>query len=155
MVIIMLKKFSFSLESVLNVRRMKEEKYEKEFSKAIMELEQERNTLKELENRVCEKQLELRMISQNPFSSDKILLFEHFLEHLEQDVEKQVKRIEKVSNDVEIKRLQLIEATKDKKIIDKLKDKEYARHHDEVNRQERTILDEIAVTRYLRDTLHK
>ena len=143
------------MQSVLNVRQMKEEKCEKEFSKAIMELEKERNNLKELENRLREKQLELRAVSQNPFSADQILLFEHFLEKLERDVAKQVSRIEKISTVVENKRLKLIEATKDTKIIDKLKDKEYKRHTNDANMQERTALDEIAITRYLRDTMHK
>jgi len=48
------------------------------------------------------------------------------------------------------KRRDLAEATKQLRVIEKLRERQWQRHLTEVKREEQTISDEIAITRYLR-----
>ncbi|MCB1195773.1 flagellar export protein FliJ [bacterium] len=149
----MFKKFSFKLQNVLNLKTMLEEKAEKAFSTAIIEFERERSLLTEMEKKVREKQVELKALATKPFSSAHALQFEQFIEKLDREIIKQIKKIEHAEKNVEIKRLHLLEATKDKKIIEKLCEKEFEKYSKEINLLERNVLNDIAVTRYYRNTM--
>jgi flagellar biosynthesis chaperone FliJ len=52
--------------------------------------------------------------------------------------------------ELEVKRARLAEAWKRLRAIEKLRDKQWARHCEEVRREERTVGDEVAVNLYVR-----
>ena len=77
-----------------------------------------------------------------------VFLYLPFIEQLSKDIEKQKKNVLELENDVEQKRLDLVEATKKKKTLEKLKEKGLKAYKEEITKNEQEFLNEVAVNRY-------
>jgi flagellar FliJ protein len=62
--------------------------------------------------------------------------------------------IEKKSEELEAMRLELVEAQKDRKIMEKLKERDYTDYQNEVKAVEQKQLDEMAVLKFKPGALH-
>ena len=71
-----------------------------------------------------------------------------FKQKIEERIEKQIELIEKTKEELEVLRQELLEAQKDRKIMENLKERDYNSYKEELMRIEQKELDEVAVLRY-------
>ena len=84
-------------------------------------------------------------------SIDRLLLFEYRIDLVKQQLEVQKNDLEKQQAQVSIKRQQLVKASKDRKVMDKLKEQQNAAYAKFLDKKEMAMLDEIAVLSHERN----
>ena len=140
--------YNFNLESVLNHRKLIEENLQKELAILRLSRVDEREKLgkyKESRSKFLE---ELKRKQEEGTTISDVFLYLPFIEQLSKDIEKQKKNVLELENDVEQKRLDLVEATKKKKTLEKLKEKGLKAYKEEITKNEQEFLNEVAVNRY-------
>jgi flagellar FliJ protein len=78
----------------------------------------------------------------------ELLRHSDYLEFLRERILSQIKTIKKVIEDIEHKREELIDASKEKKIIETLKEQQYKKFRETVEEWERKRLDEFGTINY-------
>ena len=142
--------YNFNLESVLSHRKLVEENLQKELAVLRLSLVDEKEKLrnyKESRSRLLE---ELKRKQREGTTISDVFLYLSFIEQLSKDIEKQKKNVLKLENDVEQKRQDLVEATKKKKTLEKLKDKGLKAYKQEMTKDEQEFMNEVAVNRFSR-----
>jgi len=82
---------------------------------------------------------------------NEILMYHTYLNHLSLDIDSQRKRVIEAMERFNEKREYLIEATKERKIVEKVVEKGKKGMFDDANREEKKVMNETAQNRYLRD----
>ncbi|MCX7904174.1 MAG: flagellar export protein FliJ [Caloramator sp.] len=139
-------KFNFKLQKVLEFKETYEEKKKEEFSLELRNFYEQEKRLKEL------KEEKERTIN-NPPKFKMILDYQGFyryLELLDRRIEKQAHVLNEAKERLEKARQELIKATKDRSIIEKLKEKAYEEFLEEQNKKEQRLNDDYALYLYLR-----
>ncbi len=144
------KKYSFSLENVLNHRINVAQERERVFALAMQSLISERKKLRDIKAEIDKEFRELSLVETGSFSSDDFIGYRKYIEHLENLKFQQEEKITQAHAVVEAEREKLIEATKNKKVLERLKEKGMKRYLADINRLEQIELDEIAVLKYER-----
>jgi len=121
----MSKAFNFSLQKVLDVRKHTEDQHSIELGKSQRKLNKEQQKLTELNQN---KQKALENDSLGSASSVEISLMElkvtnQYIEQINTEIVKQKSQITKSSKNVEKNREELLDAVKDKKVVELLKDR--------------------------------
>lgn len=143
-----MKKFKFRLNTVLKVKQKKEDSLKTELVglKKILELETSR--LNKLKNDKLACQKELKQLRSKDIDINKLALYEYYLEALKQKIANQTSRVEGCKVAVGEKKAELLEASKEKKAVEKLHDKRYSEYLSDVQSAEQKIFDEISTVRY-------
>jgi len=144
------KKFAYDLEPVLKVRSIKEKKEQEKFA----EKQREYLTEKEREEAIARdkknKEEDLRNVFKRGPISDfsKVLNRKAHLEVLKDDLEKQIEKVIETSRVLEEQRAKLIVAMKDKKIMEKHRERKVEEYNKLMLQLETKFLDEIATERF-------
>jgi len=121
-----------------------EDKARREFGKAIQELEEQRKIVKELNHQL------VQLINDIAVRRKKILTVQHFIQdiHFEGLLRRKIKAqkaaISAAIDRVEEKRVQMIKARKDRKILEKLKNRKLDEFRKLLNKEEFKFADEVA-----------
>ena len=148
--------FTFKLEPVLKLRKRTEERLQIELAELKLSYEREKEKLKELihtKNR-CERDIREKYGKEETTLSE-VLLYIHYLEKLKMDIEQQEQLLRKIEGQVEDKRNELLKASQERKIIEKLRENSEREYREAENRKERVFLDEIATNKFIRKTLSR
>ena len=140
--------YNFNLESVLRHRKLVEENLQKELAILRLSLVDEREKLRNFKESRSKFLEELKRKQEEGTTISDVFLYLPFIEQLSKDIEKQKKNILKLENDVEQRRLDLMEAAKKKKALEKLKDKGLKAYKQEMIKTEQEFLNEVAVNRF-------
>jgi flagellar protein FliJ len=145
------KNFKYNLRTVLKVREIFEKQEKEKFNKAEKEYREEIRKEKEIKDkkRSQEDQLASKLVGEmKDFTS--IMNRHAYLRKMKVDVEKQVEKREESEQKKEEQRERLIQAVKDRKILEK--DREHKRKDwgKVMNREEIKFLSDIANTAYVR-----
>ena len=117
-----MKRFSFSLQKVLQLRKFREDECKIELGKAI-------GTLTEIENNINAAASSRRLAALERFSAaDDMFTWDNYIIRLDQEVEKLMKDAAKAELVVEEKRGLYLEASQELKAIEKLKEKKEKEH---------------------------
>lgn len=149
-----MKKFQFKLETVLKVKEKKEEQLKRELMKLqAMKIEQEQilKLIEQEKNGAMKDKAREKGAGTDIMS---IVLFEKYLNSLRLQIsitEKNIKELENLSDE---KRTEVVEASREKKIFEKLKEKHRDIFNKIVENNEQKQLDEIAVSKYNRKEQH-
>lgn len=136
--------YKFSLEKVLEWRLNTEKETAKKFAIKQSELTYQEEVLNKLidqyENIKKEvlKKINIRDLKQEHLLKQKI----------EDKIEEQIELIKNIEKQAEELRLELLEAQKNRKIMEKLKEKDYNKYMDHLMSEEQKHLDEMAVLRF-------
>lgn len=145
-----MKKFKFKLETVLKVKIRMEEERQRQLQKA----EQSRNeTRVELERRETELTTALADCQQSLRRKfDRYLARDYYdyLQWLERRRREAASYLEQCEREVETARRLLVEATRERKILDKLKEQAYQAYRAEELKTEISFLDELGTGRFVR-----
>lgn len=135
----------FELEQVLNYRREIEKVRKLDFVSAKLELEHANNVLDQHESHVdeltkefCTRQTELNSI-------EEMRRYIDFFARKRDDIKNQKERIDLLGNIMSDRRDELLDATRDKKVLESLKEKKAREFRLEMAQKERTFLDEISI----------
>ena len=139
-----MKSYKFSMEKVLELRTNKEKTSMEYFASMQRDLMKEKSKLLELEREEDSIKLKSNQCK-NIIDLRQLYLCK---EWLEKKIQAQLKRIEESIQNLEKARQELISAQKDRKIIEKLKEKDYASYQDNEKLVEQKNLDEVAVLKY-------
>ncbi|MCL1924806.1 MAG: flagellar export protein FliJ [Defluviitaleaceae bacterium] len=140
-------KFKFELQPILGFKEQVENQKELEFAKTLNIVAKERE---KLEGLFAEKDSSLKKFKGEvcPVGGSKLLPTEfirlnNYIEHLKKCIERQKDVLMKAELILEQKRLALIEASKERKTLDKLKENKFEEHLFEEKQSEQKIIDEV------------
>jgi flagellar FliJ protein len=135
----------FELEQVLSYRREIEKVRKLDFVSAKLELEHANDVLNQQESHVdeltkefCTRQTELNSI-------EEMRRYADFFARKREDIKNQKERIDQLGSVMNDKRDNLVDATRDKKVLESLKEKKAQEFRLEMAQKERAFLDEISI----------
>lgn len=136
---------SFKLQQVLSYRGEIEKLRKQEFASAKQGLDQAYDELTRDEDKVnclteefCNRQQELDCI-------DEMRMYSDFFARKREEIKNQKSRVEELDRVMNERRDDLIEATKDKKVLESLKQKKADELRQEMKQKENDFLDEISI----------
>lgn len=144
------KRFEYDLESVLKVRGIKEKKEQEKFAEKKRVYLKEKQKEDEIKDNKSTKENELRKIFKRGPISDfaKVMRRKAHLEVLKDDLDEQVEKVIEASKILEEQRARLVEAVKDKKIMEKHKERKLDEYNKLMLELELKFMDEIATERF-------
>lgn len=137
-------RFRFRLQGVLRFRDAQEESKKREFGATLGHLTHEEARYNKIVNEfdrhddLREKSGKGKILARNLISN---FYYYRFLERKKSD---QLKTIEKAQEAVDEKRVELVEATKKKKTLERLKERRLEEYNKEVLKEEQALIDESA-----------
>ena len=145
-------KFTFKLQAALDHRRFIEDNLKRELSEIRRELKSAEELLTQMIDKELSTREQLQCEQAHGLSSDQVVAYHAYLNRLSTKIESQREEIASISERLIKKQDEVVEAMKNRKILEKLKDKDKARFNADVQRIERNFIDEIAVTQFARKT---
>ncbi len=140
--------FKFRMQSFLGVKEKIEDQKKLEYGKALKKLDDERNLLKEL----CDKKENLIYSIRNSIHSgirpEELRRYNSFLDYIKRKIEDQKNVVKKAEEFAENKRLELVEAMKERKMLDVIKENDKIEYNKEQLLKEQKIVDEIVSYQY-------
>jgi flagellar protein FliJ len=140
--------FKFKLQSILEYRLNMEEKILNEFSDVKRYLEEQKAVLKAL---ISERESlinDLRNMQRDTMRADDIATLVHYVENIRSKEKEQKNVIHEAKAQVEDKRKVLMEAVKNRKVMENLRDKHADAYQKNFNEMEQKNSDEMSVLKY-------
>lgn len=131
-----MKKFKFRLQTLLNIREARERQVQYELAKIVSLQNLEREKQADLRRRIDEqKELFGDKLKKGGFSAAEALLFERFVDVSLRAIGTAEERIRSMEPQIQEVRSRLIEASRERKVVEKLRERRRAQHAYEVNRE--------------------
>ena len=150
-----MKKFRFTLQTVLEVRRMTEEKIQKEFSAVLQEKTECLEALKNLNSgrdELVTYQLGQRKIGKQTAVTER-WFSEKYADFSYKAMLKK-RTLREIEYRLEVKRRELVKASSDTKVLEKLEENQLTEYIKNAAKEEQSFLDEIAQYQGVRDSLN-
>ena len=147
-----MKKYTFRLQTVLDIKanKLNEKLVELAQVQQILSAEEEKLTnLKSRKNVAYEELIQIYSL-EKALDIQEVCNYKGFLGKIEIEIKQQEDRIENVMFFVKQKQAEVNQALKEKKILEKLKEKEKNAYYQEFIKQEAKELDDLASTRHVR-----
>jgi len=142
----MSKAFRFPLQKILDYRETMQETHEIKLKKSQMNLIEQQTRLESLyftKDHFLQEQE--RADNPCPVNINNLQIAEAYVVQLNKQIVQQKNQVVKSTRQVETDRQELLEVTKDKKIVEKLKERQSQEYHKEMIKKERMIESEIAL----------
>lgn len=131
-----MKRFKFRLQTLLNIRAAREREVQYELAKIVSLQNLEREKQAELRRRIEEqKELFGNKLKKGAFLASEAILFEKFIDVSLRAIGTAEERIKSMEPQIQEVRSRLVEASRERKVVEKLKDRRRAQHAYEVNRE--------------------
>ena len=140
--------FKFKLQSYLGVKEKIEDQKKLEYGKALKKLDEERQIKIELENKKAESVLVFRKSIQDGIKPLELRNFNYYIDFLKEQIKQQIILIEIAEKEAEKKRLELVEAMKQRKMLETLKENDKEAYNKQEMQKEQKIVDEIVSYQY-------
>ena len=145
-----MKRFRFSLERLLDYRRARAEEARRRFAAVNAEVEQIRREIRHLEERREEIARRLLQMHLTAETRREIQEGRAYMEYLWLRMMNMRSELSHWKERLEEARLAMLEAERDLKAIERLKEREFAEHRKSEERQEQRMLDDTASVNHLR-----
>jgi len=136
---------SFKLEQVLTYRGEMEKLCKQEFATAKRGLETANDLLLREEEHVNELTQEFTCRQQELDCIDEMRMYSDFFARKREEIKSQRERVEHLDQVMNERREDLLEATKDKKVLESLKQRKVDEFRQAMKQKERDFLDEISI----------
>ena len=147
-----MKKFKYRLEALLKVKEHIEKERQKEHAAALQRVQDQMQNLEAID-RNRQATFENQRNSQAGFLNvAEMLIYSRYLIKLKKDTLAGKEVLRALNSEAGKTRTALLEATKEKKIYDKLKEKQHENYLEETHRMETKETDEIGVQSHRRKT---
>ena len=141
-------RFQFRLQQYLGIKEQIEEQKELEYAKALRTVEEEKQKLAEFRKLKDESVENLRCSVAKSISPFEIRRYNNNIERLKQQIKTQEERVAAAEAFAEQKRQELIQAMKERKSLETLKDNAREEFLKEVDMAERKQVDELVSFKY-------
>lgn len=140
--------FAFKLNGLLNVKGKIEEQKKIELGKALSNLSYEQEKLNEIKNRRAQVIESQREAVKNVVNIANYTQMNNFIKQLDKQEGYQLVKIKQAEIIVNERKEELMEAMKERKSLEKLKENEQIAYNKEVLMKEQKIVDEIVSYKY-------
>jgi len=142
-------KFIFSLATLLKAKHLKEKKIQKDLSEILISLQKTELKKSEVENEIDESRQDyFNLYSKGKIDAGELTIYQNYFTQKGDELKKIVAEIKKLKNQEVMTRNSLIDMTKERKSLEKLKEKEYSKFLNEVREKENKELDEISIRNF-------
>lgn len=145
-----MKKFRFKLQTVLDQRKAREDRLQIELVEVLGEEAREASRLAALLQQLDEALGTVRAAIEDNKPANELAAADEYAKCLRDDVKVQQLTIRAVRTRVEAKRAEVVEAMKERKVLEALRDKQEREHVAGQMRIEQNEMDDIASVRYAR-----
>lgn len=145
-------KYSFEFEELLNIKSQKEDNIKNNLSKETKILKEEKNHLDHLLS-LKEKEFSNFNHKGKTIKISDIEVFYNYIDNLNERIISQKNKVQIISNRVESIRKHLIEISKEKQMLEKIKEENFEEYKKEVLKDEERINDEIVNFKYFSNSL--
>ncbi len=147
----MAKRFTFRLETVLTLRKRSEDRQRRAVAERLRDLQQSRERLSGLHQRAADTIARVRSgRRQDEFDVLRARQEHQWHGHLKRRIADQRQEIKDLQTTLDRERAELARRSKDRKAIDKLRERQLLAHQTEQNRRERAESDECATQMFMR-----
>lgn len=141
-----MKKFQFSLEAVLRYKQQALDARLGELSAVQAMVRRQEEILEQAQQRYDQQNREFSEKKRTGIVVSEALMYENGLRSLELEVQREADALAKLRRQEEEKRGQVIEAKKDTKSLEKLKDKKLDGYHETIRKSEELLVEEFVST---------
>lgn len=141
-----MKKFQFSLEAVLRYKQQALDARLGELSAVQAMVRRQEDILEQARQRYDQQNREFSEKKRTGIVVSEALMYENGLRSLELEVQREADALAKLRRQEEEKRGQVIEAKKDTKSLEKLKDKKLDGYHETIRKSEELLVEEFVST---------
>lgn len=144
-------RFQFRLQRVLELRKRKEEEKERELAhlkKMLNEAEEFLEELKTESAKISDTIGHLHENDQHSLDVAELMRYYNYLERMQYEIRSQIDAIETIIVNINRKRAELIEASKERQIIEKLKENKYKKFKTYVDQWENRFIDEMGTVNF-------
>ena len=142
--------YTFRLERILNLKREIEDIRRRELSEAITALRREIERKEEIESEISEAVNEMRTGQKLGWNPLRYISAHRYLSYLNAELQNQASRIKEAELEVNRRREKTVQAIKEPKIFEKLKDRDYRRFLEDLSKREVALLDMVTTNGYHR-----
>lgn len=143
-------RFKFSLEPLYEHRQREEEASQRENAEANLKLAAEERRLAELRNMYMAGGHEMDVLKEKGASGHELQMHHSYLEGLKRQIGAQEAQVAQCALAAEKKRLALVEASRNKKVIEIMKERSLSAHMVRENRREQKESDDLTSARQRR-----
>ena len=142
-----MKKFRFSLETVLDYKQQVLDALQKEHGIIMAQVKDQEDYLEGLEMDYRDMDAEFCQRKLEGIAILDAMRYEQYLRAMERQIQQAVLRLEELRRQEEAKRLEVVAAKQDTSSIEKLKDKKLDSYNKAVQKSEEAIIDEFVTTK--------
>jgi flagellar FliJ protein len=142
--------FRFKLQTILDVRKTMEDKVLSELSQVRRELQKEKEVFESIRLKKKELINTFRDLKGKNVVIGDIAMHSENIKRCQKEEFVQKERVREAKLKVNIKKEELLEATKKRKAMEILKTKQFEEYQSELNILERSAIDEMAIVRHNR-----
>lgn len=141
-------KFNFKLQSFLGLKQKIEDQKKNEYGKAIKVLEEEKAKKNKLLNQYLNTINQMKQKIIEGIKPNELQQYNNFISYILKAIQQQEEVIIKAQDLVDKKREELVNAMKDRKMIETLKEHKYEEYVKEEKKLEQKVIDEIVSFKY-------
>ena len=145
-----MKKFKFRLGAILKLRKQQEDEKKRIAGKLLAEINENQNQAIEMAREIEQSRRELKDVLVGKVDLHKIANHQRFVNDIQQAIHKRVLRVSELQVELAKARKELAEASKQYKIMEKLKERREQRYLQETKRREMQQQDEIGTNMFVR-----
>ena len=138
-----MKRFQFSLNTVLSYKQQVLEELQNEHGQLLYQVRQQELVLQAAEERYRGLNLEFRQAETEGLTIAEALRYESGLRFLEDEIQREAKRLREYEAAAEEKRRQVVAARQDTASLEKLKDKKWEDYQKQVQKGEELLIEEL------------
>lgn len=142
--------FQFRLQTKLDLSSREEQQIREELELCLMKRDQIQRELDEIRLKLGEIEDAMKELMVKGFSLDEFLIMKNYLPILREMLFNKEMELKRAEAAIVETRNQLLEKMKERKILEKLREKEWASYQLEMNREEQKIIDELAINSHFR-----
>ena len=141
-----MKKFKFSLDTVLSYKQQVLEALQGEHALALAAVREQETLLENLWQQYRDYNAEYRHRAEEGLPLTEALMYQNGLRAAEQEIQRETQRLEELRAEEEKRREQVIEAKKDTSSIEKLREKKLDAYHKAEAKSEEAFIEEFVST---------
>jgi len=135
--------YKFRLQKLLNYKVNKEEEKKNELSIASKRLEKEKNRLLELKQKLNEMNSTFQEKTSQGMAVNELKLLVNYIDYYKRSIKEQRIKVKMAEDYLSTCREELIKATQEKKMIEKLKEIDYGKYLYEEQKKEEKLVDDL------------
>lgn len=135
--------YKFRLQKLLDYKKSLEEEKKNELGKAFKRLEEEKNRLFALKQSLNEMNSTFQEKTSQGLAVNKLKILANYIDYYKRGIKEQRTKIKMAEEYLSICREELIKATQEKKMVEKLKETDYNKYLYNEQKKEEKLVDEL------------